>query len=75
MKTIAKLMALCLLLGTVAFGQAAGAGDTKAPAAAPDQKAASSDKDTKPKKAKKGKKSKDKDKDTKATDDKGGEKK
>jgi hypothetical protein len=66
MKTIAKLLALCLMLGTFAFAQTTttppASGDTKG-----DQKAASSDtKDTKGKKGKKGKKDKgDKGKDTK----------
>ena len=61
MKTIAKLLALCLLLGTFAFAQDKPA-DTKT-----DQKPASTDtKDTKGKKGKKGKKDKgDKGKDTK----------
>ena len=64
MKTIAKLLALCLLLGTFAFAQDAPKTDTKAPDTS---KPASTDtKDTKGKKGKKGKKDKgDKGKDTK----------
>ena len=62
MKTIAKLLALCLLLGTFAFAQdAPKTGDAKG-----DQKPASTDtKDTKGKKGKKGKKDKGDKKDTK----------
>jgi len=73
MKTIAKLMALCLLLGTFAVAQNTG-GDKKG---GDDKSAASTDnKDAKGKKAKKGKKDKDKDKDKdKPKDDKGGDKK
>ena len=58
MKTIAKLIALCLLLGTFAFAQTttAPSSDTKK---ADDTKTASTDtKDAKGKKAKKGKKEK-----------------
>lgn len=69
MKTIAKLMALCLLLGMFAFAQTGGDKDKKS-----DDKSASSDKDSKGKKGKKGKKDK-KDKDSKGKDDKGGDKK
>jgi len=58
MKTIAKLLALCLLLGTFAFAQ--DKTDTKG-----DQKTTSSDKDSKGKKGKKGKKDKGDKKDTK----------
>ena len=64
MKTIAKLLALCLLLGTFAFAQdAPKSGDAKSG----DQKTAAStdSKDTKEKKGKKGKKDKDKGKDQK----------
>ena len=53
MKTIAKLMALCMLLGTLAIAQDKPADTSKAPAAS----------DSKDKKAKKEKKSKKKDKD------------
>jgi len=65
MKTIAKLLALCLLLGTFAFAQntppAAAGGDTK-----PADATKTDTKDTKEKKGKKGKKDKgDKGKDTK----------
>ena len=68
MKTIAKLLALCLLLGTFAFAQqtppAAAGGDTKP--ATDTSKPATDTKDTKEKKGKKGKKDKgDKGKDTK----------
>lgn len=69
MKTIAKLMALCMLLGTLAMAQE----KTAAPAAAGDKPAATDkDKDKTAKKDKKAKKDKskdkDKDKDTKAGD-------
>ncbi len=53
MKTIAKLMALCLLLGTLGFAQAAGAGDTKK-----DDTKKSDTATPKKEKAKKGKKKK-----------------
>jgi hypothetical protein len=59
MKTIAKLMALCMLLGTLAIAQDKPA-DTKAPAAASDKDKA---KDKKKKDKKKKSKDKDKDKD------------
>lgn len=55
MKTIAKLMALCLLFGTLGFAQ----GDTKSGDTKKDDKAAASTdtkKDTKAKKGKKGSK-------------------
>jgi len=68
MKTIAKLLALCLLLGTFAFAQQtpAAGGDTKPPATDTSKPASSDTKDTKEKKGKKGKKDKgDKGKDTK----------
>ena len=55
MKTIAKLMALCMLLGTLAIAQDKPA-DTKAPAAASDKD--TKDKDKKPKKEKKKKEKK-----------------
>jgi hypothetical protein len=65
MKTIAKLLALCLLLGTFAFAQEAPKTDTSKPATG-DTKTATDSKDTKEKKGKKGKKDKgDKGKDTK----------
>jgi hypothetical protein len=67
MKTIAKLLALCLLLGTFAFAQNTppASGDTKA-ATTDTSKPATDSKDTKEKKGKKGKKDKgDKGKDTK----------
>jgi hypothetical protein len=70
MKTIAKLMALCLLMGTLGFAQAAGAGDTKKD----DAKKSDTDK-PKGKKAKKAKAKKGDDKKAAAADDKGGEKK
>jgi len=67
MKTIAKLLALCLLLGTFAFAQQtppAAGGDAKT--ATDTSKPATDTKDTKEKKGKKGKKDKgDKGKDTK----------
>jgi len=66
MKTIAKLMTLALLLGTLSFAQAAGSGDTKKDdAAKTDTK--------KPAKAKKAKKDKKAAADTKKADDKGGD--
>jgi len=70
MKTIAKLMALCMLLGTLAIAQDKPADTTKAPAAA-------SDKDTKDKekKPKKEKKKKEKKGDTAKDAEKAGDKK
>jgi hypothetical protein len=68
MKTIAKLMALALLLGTLSFAQAAGAGDTKK------DDAAKADTAKKPAKAKKAKKAK-KDAGDKKAADKGDAKK
>jgi hypothetical protein len=56
MKTIAKLMALCMLLGTLAIAQDKPADTTKAPAAASDKD--TKDKDKKPKKEKKKKEKK-----------------
>jgi ABC-type transporter MlaC component len=56
MKTIAKLMALCMLFGTLAIAQDKPADTTKAPAAASDKD--TKDKDKKAKKEKKSKKEK-----------------
>ena len=71
MKTIAKLMALCMLLGTLAIAQDKPADTTKAPAAASDKDT----KDNKDKKPKKEKKKKEKKGDAAKDADKPGDKK